>query len=40
MRAMGLWEVGLPHPLFLEGAVWKAKQLKLYDKTYVLKQPE
>jgi len=40
LRKMGNWEVDLPHPLFLEGAEWKRKQLDLYDKTYKLVQPE
>lgn len=39
LRQLGQWDVRLPHPLFLEGAVWKARQLKLYDATYPLMQP-
>lgn len=37
LRELGLWDVSLPHPVFLEGAIWKARQLKLYDKAYLLK---
>lgn len=40
MKKIGTWEVELPHPLFFEGAEWKKKQLYLYDKPYVLKQPQ
>jgi len=36
---LGRWDVGLPHPMFLEGAVWKARQLDLYDAKYPLTQP-
>ena len=37
---LGNWDVKLPHPLFLEGAEWKRKQLDLYDQTYQLVQPK
>jgi arylsulfatase A-like enzyme len=40
MKKLGEWDVSLPHPLFLEGAVWKKNQLGQYDKTYPLTQPE
>ena len=36
---LGLWDVSLPHPVFLEGAQWKQRQLNLYDRKYKLKQP-
>lgn len=39
LQILGNWDVNLPHPLFLEGAQWKARQLGLYDRKYVLKQP-
>jgi len=39
LRKLGDWDVSLPHPVFLEGAVWKRRQLDLYDKKYQLKQP-
>lgn len=39
LRDLGDWDVRLPHPLFLEGAVWKRRQLKLYDVEYPLTQP-
>jgi arylsulfatase A-like enzyme len=39
LRRLGRWDVELPHPLFLEGAVWKARQLDLYDAEYPLTQP-
>ena len=40
LKKLGQWDVNLPHPLFLEGAVWKARQLDLYDRKYVLVQPD
>lgn len=40
LKQLGDWDVSLPHPVFLEGAVWKARQLKLYDNHYQLVQPE
>lgn len=40
LKKMGDWEVELPHPLFLEGAEWKRRQLDLYDKAYQLVQPK
>lgn len=40
MKELGEWNVQLPHPLFLEGAEWKSRQLQLYDAEYRLKQPE
>jgi len=39
LQRLGEWDVRLPHPMFLEGAVWKARQLDLYDATYSLAQP-
>jgi arylsulfatase A-like enzyme len=39
LKKLGDWDVSLPHPLFLEGAVWKARQLELYDVDYQLEQP-
>lgn len=39
LRKLGTWDVSLPHPVFLEGAVWKARQLQLYDNRYQLVQP-
>ncbi len=40
LKKLGTWDVAQPHPLFLEGAKWKANQISLYDKTYQLNQPE
>lgn len=40
LKTLGDWDVHLPHPVFLEGAVWKARQLHLYDLKYPLVQPE
>ncbi len=34
LQTLGVWDVSLPHPVFLEGAEWKIKQLMLYDKNY------
>ncbi len=39
LKTLGDWDVHLPHPVFLEGAVWKARQLHLYDVEYPLVQP-
>ncbi len=39
LKKLGTWDVQLPHPVFLEGAVWKHRQLMLYDKSYRLEQP-
>ncbi|MEO7313557.1 MAG: sulfatase/phosphatase domain-containing protein, partial [Ginsengibacter sp.] len=39
LKKLGDWDVSLPHPVFLEGAVWKKRQLHLYDVPYPLVQP-
>ncbi|MDG2450983.1 MAG: sulfatase-like hydrolase/transferase [Saprospiraceae bacterium] len=39
LHKLGEWDVSLPHPLFLEGAVWKKRQLSLYDRAYQVEQP-
>ena len=39
LKQLGTWDVDLPHPVFLEGAVWKHRQLNLYDAEYQLTQP-
>lgn len=39
LHKLGEWDVNLPHPVFVEGAEWKRRQLSLYDKTYQLEQP-
>ena len=39
LKRLGQWDARLPHPQFLEGAVWKQRQLNLYDATYPLTQP-
>jgi arylsulfatase A-like enzyme len=39
LHRLGQWDVRLPHPMFLEGAVWKSRQLDLYDALYPLQQP-
>lgn len=39
LKKLGDWDVSLPHPVFLEGAVWKKRQLGLYDALYPLVQP-
>ena len=36
---LGDWDVRLPHPVTLEGAEWKRRQLNLYDARYPLTQP-
>jgi arylsulfatase A-like enzyme len=40
LKQLGDWDVSLPHPLFLEGAEWKKQQLNLYNKKYLLVQPD
>ena len=40
LKKLGDWDIDLPHPVFLEGSIWKRFQLKLYDKKYVLEQPK
>ncbi len=40
LKRLGDWDVSLPHPLFLEGAQWKKRQLEQYDHTYPLNQPD
>jgi arylsulfatase A-like enzyme len=40
LKKLGQWDVKQMHPVFLEGAEWKAKQLKLYDVNYQLTQPD
>ncbi|MCF7976095.1 MAG: sulfatase [Phycisphaerae bacterium] len=40
LKDLGQWDVRLPHPVCLEGAVWKRRQLALYDTQYPLVQPE
>ncbi len=39
LKQLGDWDVQLPHPLFLEGPIWRVRQLSLYDKEYQLQQP-
>lgn len=40
LKKLGDWDVRLPHPLFLEGPMWRANQLEQYDRHYQLVQPE
>ena len=40
LKKLGDWDVRLPHPVFLEGAIWKRRQLGLYDAIYPLVQPD
>ncbi len=40
LNKLGKWDVSLPHPVFLEGSVWKKRQLEQYDLKYELVQPE
>ena len=39
LNILGNWDVDLPHPVFMENARWKRRQLGLYDKDYQLDQP-
>ena len=40
LKQLGEWDVSLPHPLFFEGAEWRKQQLDLYDREYLLIQPD
>lgn len=39
LKKLGDWNLDQPHPVFLEGAVWRRRQVDLYDKEYQLTQP-
>ena len=39
LARLGDWDVRLPHPVTLEGAIWKRRQLNLYDAKFPLTQP-
>ena len=39
LARLGDWDVRLPHPVTLEEAVWKRRQLNLYDARFPLTQP-
>ena len=39
LKKLGDWDVSQPHPVFLEGAVWRSRQVGLYDRKYELVQP-
>lgn len=39
LARLGDWDVRQPHPVTLEGAEWKRRQLNLYDATFPLAQP-
>ncbi|MCT4590140.1 MAG: sulfatase-like hydrolase/transferase [Carboxylicivirga sp.] len=39
LKKLGQWDIIQPHPVFLEGAQWRIKQLELYDEDYQLDQP-
>jgi arylsulfatase A-like enzyme len=40
LKKLGEWDISLPHPLFLEGARWKAHNLRRYDMSYDIEQPK
>lgn len=40
LKKLGNWDVSQPHPVFLEGAEWRKRQIQLYDEIYPLVQPE
>jgi arylsulfatase A-like enzyme len=39
LARLGYWDVRLPHPVAVEDAVWKHRQLNLYDAQFPLTQP-
>ncbi|TKG97480.1 sulfatase [Puteibacter caeruleilacunae] len=40
LKKLGQWDVVQPHPVFLEGPVWRKNQVSLYDLDYELDQPK
>jgi arylsulfatase A-like enzyme len=40
LKELGQWDVRLPHPVSLQDAVWKQRQLAHYDNQYLLTQPK
>lgn len=40
LKDLGSWDIRQPHPVFLEGAVWRVNQVSLYDRKYPLEQPQ
>ncbi len=40
LKQLGEWDIKQPHPVFLENAIWKSHQIKLYNNEYQLKQPQ
>lgn len=40
LKKLGSWDVRQPHPVFLEGPIWRVDQISLYDRKYLLQQPE
>ena len=40
LKKLGKWDVQLPHPLFLEGPMWRKNQVEQYDKEYPIEQPK
>ena len=40
LKKLGKWDVQLPHPLFLEGPIWRKNQVEQYDKEYSVEQPK
>ncbi len=40
LKKLGDWDIRQPHPVFLEGSIWRVNQVSLYDREYILEQPE
>ena len=40
LKKLGDWDVSLPQVLYLEGNRWRREQVDLYDRKYMLTQPE
>ncbi len=40
LKDLGSWDIRQPHPVFLEGPIWRANQVSLYDRKYQLEQPQ
>jgi arylsulfatase A-like enzyme len=40
LKKLGDWDVSCPQVLYLEGNIWRRNQVDLYDRDYLLDQPE
>lgn len=40
LKKLGMWDLNLPHPVFLEPKDWSKRHLSFYDANYQLVQPD